>query len=217
MITTHNLQHAAGLIRDVGGVELPAAGLWNIPSGWADIEVSVPRVFGPTLRSRISLKQGMIAIADDPAHSTAHLSLDAASLRTGNATIDHYLQEEVLDTHKYSTLPVRIAAAAHRGGSRWVADGCVTVRGVAIPIELAVSYEGVFRHGPAAMFSAEASVPLRRVLPANSGTRGRLLAGRTLRIDIEIHAEPVHTSAILARSRHAQSGQRRRHAELAAA
>jgi polyisoprenoid-binding protein YceI len=220
MITTHHLRHASGLIRKVGGVELPAAGLWNIPSGWAEIEVSLLQVFGPTLRSRISLKQGMIAIADDPAHSTAHLSLDAASLRTGNETIDGYLQEEVLDTRRYSTLPVRIDTVAHRGGSNWVAEGWVTVRGVARPIELAVSYEGVFRHGPAALFRAEASLPLRSVLPGNRGTRRRLLGGRTLRIDIEIHAEPARTSALHARLGHARSGHTRsewrRDAELAA-
>ena len=212
MIETPNIrQTAADLTRRLGGVELPAAGLWNIPSGWAIIELSVPKLFGPALRSRIRLKQGMIAIADDPSHSTAHLSLDAVSVRTGNHAIDQYLHQEVLDVGKYSTLPVRIATVAHRGGSTWVADGWVTVRGVARPIELAISYEGVFRKGSVALFRAQASLPLRSLLPAEGGMRGRLLAGRTLRMDIEIHAEPVRTS-----TNSALAGQRRQDAELAA-
>ena len=214
-------QTAASLIRSFGGVELPAAGLWNIPSGWASIELSVPKVFGPALRSRIRLKQGMIAIADDPTHSTANLSLDAGSVRTGNYAIDEYLREEVLDVGKYSTLPVRIATVAHCGGSSWIADGWVTVRDAARPVELAISYEGVFRQGSTALFRAQASVPLRSLLPADGGMRGRLLAGRTLRIDIEIHAEPVRASTAHARSGQARSsrvgtGQRRQDAELAA-
>ena len=217
MMKTLSVHHpAADLIRKIDGVELPEAGLWNIPSGWADIELSVPRVFGQALRSRIRLKQGMIAIADDPTHSTAHLSLDATSVRTGNEAIDRYLHAEVLGTHRYSTLPVHIATVSNRGGSSWVADGWVTVRGVARPIELAIRYEGVFRRGPAALFRAEASLPLRDLLPAESGMRWWLLAGRTLRIDIEIHAEPVRASAISARSSHARSGERRRAVELAA-
>lgn len=211
MSETTNLQQAApNLIRTFDGVELPAAGLWHIPSGWASIELSVPRGFGPALRSRIRLKQGMIAIADDPAHSTAHLSLDAASVRTGNATIDDYLHDEVLNTRKCSTIPVHVASVAYSGGSSWAADGWITVRGASTPIELAISYDGVFRRGPAALVRAQATLPLRSLLPATGGLRGRLLAARTLRIDVELHAERIRATAD-----RALVAQRREGAELA--
>jgi polyisoprenoid-binding protein YceI len=192
--------------RNVGGFELPAPGLWNIPSGWANIEVSVPRVFGSSLRMRMRLKQGMIAIADDPTHSTAQLSLDAASLQTGDSARDRYLHDEVLNTDRYATIPVRIATLEHCVGPNWKADGWITVGGVSMPIELDITYRGLLRDGAAARFSARANVPLRPVLDGSTRLRSRFLAGRHLRITIEVHAEPVRASVDLKswidRSRH---------------
>lgn len=182
------------LIRTMDGVEVPAAGLWNIPTGWARIELVVPRMFRPGLRAKIRLKQGMLALADDPTHSTAHFSLDASSLRTGDALVDRYLHNEVLETGKCSTIPVHIGTVEHAGGSQWNADGWITVRGTATPIELTITYDGVHRPGYAARFRAEATMPLRELLPVNTGLRGRFLAGRNVRISIEVHAEPVRAS-----------------------
>jgi len=183
------------LIRAFGDVELPAAGLWNIPPGWATIQLSVPRLLGATVRSMIRLKQGMIAIADDPSHSTAHLSLDALSVRTGEEAIDEFVQRHVLDVDRYSTIPVRIASVQHRSAADWKADGWMTVRGVATPMEFDITYEGLSHNGPAAFFRAQATVPLRNILPASSGLRGRFLASRALGIAIEVYAEPVRATA----------------------
>ncbi|HEY4609334.1 MAG TPA: YceI family protein, partial [Ilumatobacteraceae bacterium] len=188
-------QRTVDLTRVFGDVELPAAGLWNIPPGWATIELSVPRLLGTTMRSMIRLKQGMIAIADDPSHSTAHLSLDALSIRTGEHAVDEFLHHEVLDADRYSTIPVRIAGVRHRSGAMWSADGWVTVRGVATALDFEITYEGLFHKGPAALFRAQTSLPLGSVLPINSGLRSRFFASRTLRIAIELYAEPVRAKA----------------------
>jgi polyisoprenoid-binding protein YceI len=182
------------LVRTVGGVEIPEAGLWNITPGWASIEVAVPRIFGRALLTRMRLKQGMIAIADDPTHSTAHLSLDAASLHTGHAARDRYLHDEVLNTNRYAAIPVRIAAIEHRGGPNWDGHGWITIGGIATPIELAITYEGMDPARCAVLFRAHASVPLRSILAGRTGLRSSFLASRHLRITIEIHAEPVRTS-----------------------
>ena len=147
------------------------------------------------MRSMIRLKQGMIAIADDPSHSTAHLSLDALSIRTGEHAIDEFLHHTVLDVDRCSTIPVRLANVQHRSGAAWSADGWITVRGIATRIDFDITYEGLFQKGPAALFRARASLPLGNILPATSGRRGRFLASRTLRIGIEVYAEPVRATA----------------------
>jgi polyisoprenoid-binding protein YceI len=193
---------ASPAIRTVDGTELPTPGLWNIPAGWVSIELSVRRLFGAAVRTQIRLKQGMIAIADDPTHSTAQVSLDANSLRTGHAPWDRFLHERVLDTISSPTIPVRIAAVEHVEGPNWKGCGWIAIRGVAAPIELALSYDGVFRPGVAARFRATATLPLKTILPVNNGLRGRLLASRNLRIAIDLHAEPVRGSIdIVARTR----------------
>jgi polyisoprenoid-binding protein YceI len=191
--------------------EFPAPGLWNLPSGWARIELSLPRIFGRTLRANMSLKQGMIAIADNPRNSTAHLSLDAASLQTGNSARDRYLHDEVLNSGRYATIPVRVAAIEHCGGPTWKAHGWITIAGVATPIELTVAYEGIRGQRAAAVFRAHADVPLRSIMEGSRGMRGRFLAGRQLRISIELHAEPVRPSGgYESRSRQAMSDPNRR-------
>ena len=184
-------------IRTVDGVELPAPGLWNIPSGWASIELSVPKVFGRALRTRLRLKQGMIAIADDPTHSTANLSLDATSLRTGHPARDRYLHDRVLDTDRYSTIPVRIATIEHCDGPHWKADGWFTIGGVSTPMELDLTYEGSRRAGSIATFSAHGNIPLRGILAGRNELRSRMLAARHIHISVEVHAEPVRATAIL--------------------
>jgi polyisoprenoid-binding protein YceI len=191
---TSQQRTALDLIRAFGDVELPTAGLWNVPPGWATIELSVPRLLGTMMRSKVRLKQGMIAIADDPSHSTAQLSLDALSIRTGDEAIDEFLHHQVLDVDRYSTIPVRIASVQHVGGHAWTADGWITIRGVTTPIDFDVTYEGMFHKG-AAFFRARTSLPLRHILPTTGGLRGRFFASRTLRIAIEVYAEPVRAAA----------------------
>src|SRR5436190_23402895 len=90
-------QHTVDLTRVFGDVELPSACLWNIPPGWATVELSVPRLLGTTMRWMIRLKQGMIAIADDASHSTPHLSLCAPSIRTGVHSFEQLFHNELLD------------------------------------------------------------------------------------------------------------------------
>ena len=110
------------------------------------------------------LKQGMIAIADNPTHSTANLSLDATSLRTGHPARDRYLRDEVLQTDRYSTIPVRIATIEHCVGPHWKADGWITVGGISTAMELDLTYEGSRRGGSIATFSAQGDIPLRGIL-----------------------------------------------------
>jgi polyisoprenoid-binding protein YceI len=193
---TSTSRTSSDLIRTVDGVELPAAGLWNIPSGWASIELSVPKVFGRALRTHLRLKQGMIAIADDPTHSTANLSLDATSLRTGHPARDRYLHDRVLNTDRYSTIPVRIATIEHSDGPHWKADGWITVGGVSTAMELDLTYEGSRRAGSIATFTAHGNIPLRGILAGRNDLRSRLLAARHIHISVEVHAEPVRAAAI---------------------
>jgi polyisoprenoid-binding protein YceI len=187
---------SSNLIRTVDGIELPTPGLWNIPSGWASIELSVPKVLGRALRTRLRLKQGMIAIADDPTHSTANLSLDATSLRTGHPARDRYLHDKVLNTDRYSTIPVRIATIEHCSGPHWKADGWITVGGVSTAMELDLTYGGSYRDGSIATFSAHGNIPLRGILAGRNELRSRLLAGQHIHISVEVHAEPVRATAI---------------------
>ena len=191
-------RHASSdLIRTVDGVELPSPGLWNIPSGWASIELSIPQFFGRAVRTNLRLKQGLIAIADDPAHSTANLTLDATSLRTGHPTRDRFLHDKVLSTDRYSTIPVRIATIEHCDGPHWKADGWITIGGVSTAIELDLIYEGSRRAGSIATFTAHGNIPLRGILAGRNEFRSRLLAARHLHISVEIHAEPVRTAPIV--------------------
>ena len=162
--------HASSdLIRAVDGVQLPAPGLWNIPSGWASIGLSVPKIFGRALRTRVRLKQGMIAIADNPTHSTANLSLNAASLRTGHPARDRYLHDEVLQTDRYSTIPVRIATIEHCAGPHWKADGWITVGGISTAMELDLTYEG-----RVAAVRCDLQRPRRHSPSGDSGRKERL-------------------------------------------
>lgn len=162
------------LTRTIDGVELPAAGLWNVPAGRATVTLAMPRVLDRVIGARIRVRQGTIAIADNPANSTAQFTLEVA----GRAPV-----------------PVRVTKIEHRRGSMWTAVGWMTIDDVATPLDFTITYSGVHHRWPAALFRADVTLPLRHLVGGDGGWRARLLGNGAVRAAIEIHAVPMRPSA----------------------
>ncbi|MFN0090767.1 MAG: YceI family protein [Acidimicrobiales bacterium] len=128
--------------RTVAGVELPAAGVWAIDPGHAEVGF-VGRHFGLTkVRGRFTGVDGAVTIADDPTASHVEVTLDMASVSTGDQSCDDHLRSgDFFDVEHHPTAAYRSTAVVLDGASG-VVDGELTIKGITRPVRLQVDYLG---------------------------------------------------------------------------
>jgi polyisoprenoid-binding protein YceI len=91
--------------RTIDGVEIPAAGRWEIDQAHSSVEFSVRHLMISKVRGRFSKFAGAIHVADRPEDSWVELSIDAASIDTREASRDEHLRSpDFLDVERHPTL-----------------------------------------------------------------------------------------------------------------
>jgi polyisoprenoid-binding protein YceI len=134
--------HDMNATRSLEEVEVPAAGTWAIDPGHAEVGF-VGRHFGLTkVRGRFTGIDGAVTIADDPAESYVEVTIDMATVSSGNDTRDDHLRSvDFFDVENHPTATFRSTAVAVTGSSG-VVDGDLTIKGVSRPVRLQVEYLG---------------------------------------------------------------------------
>src|SRR3954451_23335142 len=94
--------------RSTTPIELPAAGLWTIDPGHADVGF-VGRHFGLTkVRGRFTGVRGTITIADQPAESSVEVVIDVGTVNSGDQSRDDHLRSaDFFDVEHYPTATFR--------------------------------------------------------------------------------------------------------------
>jgi polyisoprenoid-binding protein YceI len=128
--------------RAVSGVELPAAGVWGIDPGHAEVGF-VGRHFGLSkIRGRFTGVDGAVVIADDPAASSVEVTIDMRSVSSGDQTRDDHLRSaDFFDVEHHPAATYRSTVVTVTGTSGTV-DGELTIKGVTRPVRLQVDYLG---------------------------------------------------------------------------
>jgi polyisoprenoid-binding protein YceI len=134
--------HDMNAIRSLDDVEVPAAGTWAIDPGHAEVGF-VGRHFGLTkVRGRFTGIDGAVTIADDPADSYVEVTIDMATVSSGNEGRDDHLRSaDFFDVDNHPTAAFRSTAVAVTGSSG-IVDGDLTIKGVSRPVRLQVEYLG---------------------------------------------------------------------------
>jgi polyisoprenoid-binding protein YceI len=133
-------------------------------------------------------------VADDPAASSVEVTIDAASIDTGDATRDGHLRSaDFLDVEGHPSLTFTSTGVRAAGSGRWAVDGDLTVRGVTRTVVLDVELEGVAADpwgGERAVFSASTEIDREDFgLVWNQALEGGgVLVGRKVKIEIEAEA-----------------------------
>lgn len=128
--------------RTVDGVELPAAGVWSIDPGHAEVGF-VGRHFGLTkVRGRFTGIEGTVTIGDDPEDSHVEVRIDMRTVTSGDQTRDDHLRSADLfdvDNHPSATFrSTRVEVVSTSGAL----DGELTIKGITRPVRLSVDYLG---------------------------------------------------------------------------
>jgi polyisoprenoid-binding protein YceI len=145
----------------VGGNEYPAPGRWTIDPGHAEVSF-VGRHFGLTkVRGRFTGVTGHADIAEDITDSTLAVTIDMATVHSGDATRDDHLRSVDLfhvEAHPQATFR---STSITVDGTTGTVTGDLTIKGITRSVALEVHYVGHARDpwdNDRAVFSASATI-----------------------------------------------------------
>ncbi|GAA2966199.1 YceI family protein [Actinokineospora diospyrosa] len=189
---------SAGATRVVGGVELPAAGVWKIDPGHAEVGFIGRHFMLTKVRGRFTGVDGAVTVAERPEDSAVLVTIDMTSVTSGDQTRDDHLRsDDFFDVAAHPTATFSSTSVSWIG-SGGVLDGELTIKGVARPVSLKVEHLGVVRDpwgNDRAVFSAKGRInredwglSWNMVLEA-----GGILVSKE--IDLELEVELVRETA----------------------
>ncbi|MEX2551070.1 MAG: YceI family protein [Nitriliruptoraceae bacterium] len=126
-------------------ITLPQTGTWTIDPSHSSVEFIAKHLVVSKVRGRFGSFSGTIEVADPIEGSKVDVSLDAASIDTGDTDRDGHLQSgDFLDVERFPQLTFRSTGAHRRDDRTWSIPGELTIRGATKPVTLDVEYLGVF-------------------------------------------------------------------------
>ncbi len=126
-------------------ITLPQTGTWTIDPSHSSVEFIAKHLVVSKVRGRFDAFSGTIEVADPVEQSKVEVSLDAASINTGDPDRDgHVKSGDFLDVERFPQLTFRSTGAHRRDGQIWSIPGELTIRDTTKPVTLEVEYLGVF-------------------------------------------------------------------------
>lgn len=183
--------------RTIDGVEAPRAGTWTIDAAHSSVEVIARHLMLAKVRGRFGSFAGEIVVGDTPEDSSVEVTIDAASIDTGETKRDEHLRSpDFLDVENHPTLTFRSSGARRTSERTLEVDGDLTIRGVARPVTLDVEYLGVTQDpwgNTRAAFSATTEIDREEFgITWNQALEtGGVMVGRKLKVELEVSA--VHS------------------------
>lgn len=183
--------YTASATRSVSGNEYPAPGRWTIDPGHAEVGF-VGRHFGLTkVRGRFTGVAGRADIAEDITDSTLMVTIDMATVHSGDVTRDDHLRSaDLFDVEAHPQATFRSTSIAVDGTTGTV-TGELTIKDVTRSVSLEVHYVGHAKDpwdNDRAVFSASTTInredwglTWNMLLEA-----GGLLVSKEIRLEIEV-------------------------------
>lgn len=129
--------------RTVDGLELPAAGRYELDLSHSSVGFSVRHLMVSRTRGRFADFSGTIVIGEDPLDSSVEVSIKAASIDTRDDGRDEHLRSaDFFDVEQHPELTYRSTKVTPAAGGTWLVEGDLTIAGVTNPVPLTVTFEG---------------------------------------------------------------------------
>jgi len=133
--------NTATVVRE--GIEIPAAGTWEIDASHSSVGFVVRHLMVSKVRGSFGAFEGRIDIGADPTSSSVDVQIDAGSIYTGDANRDGHLRSpDFLDIDRWPHLRFRSTEVTEVDGNRFKLLGELTIRDVTRPVTLDVEYLG---------------------------------------------------------------------------
>ena len=171
--------------------QVPVAGRWRIDPGRTEVGFMGRHLVFTRVRGRFRGVEGFVDVAADPEASTVQVSIDMASVDSGDSARDEHLRSaELFDVEQFPVAIFRGKAVQWSGHNGKLA-GELMIKGVTCPVELDVAYLGAVIDpwgGERAAFSARATVNredwgISWNMPLAGGG---LLVGKEIQLELEL-------------------------------
>jgi polyisoprenoid-binding protein YceI len=182
------------VLQSAGQGGLPSPGVWTIDPAHTIVRATARHLALSRVDGRFTELDGAITVADPIEASRVEVTIEAASIDTGNRDRDAHLRSpDFLDVKQFPVLTYRSTGLTRQADDRWLLNGELTIRDITRPVPLDVRYGG---SGPdpwgGTRMAATATGQLARSdyeITWNMGLPGGLtLIGPTLRLDLDIQA-----------------------------
>lgn len=173
---------------------LTPPGTWVIDPAHTIVRATARHLALSRVEGRFTRFAGEIRIADPPERSSVAVTIEAASIDTGNQDRDAHLRSpDFLDAERFPTVSYRSGGLTRLTDERWLVDGTLTIRDITREVTLDTTYGG---NGPdpwgGTRLAVRASTELARQdyeMNWNMGLPGGLVVvGPTLRVDLDVQA-----------------------------
>jgi polyisoprenoid-binding protein YceI len=198
---------ALSIIHATAKLEPVPAMTWTLDPAHSSVTFSAKHMMVTTVRGSMQLRD--VDLAFDPhdlSASSVHVSLDAASINTGQEARDQHLRSaDFLETEAHPTIDF-VSTRIEPDGGDYRILGDLTIRGVTRPVVLDAAFAGIvpnMQGGQRAAFSASAMIEREEFgLTWNVALeQGGWLVGKQIKIEIELAAvsveQPAHAESDL--------------------
>jgi polyisoprenoid-binding protein YceI len=110
----------------------------------SSIEAIVRHLVIAKVKGRFLSFSGLVHVAEDPIQSWAEVTIDAASIDTGEPQRDEHLRSaDFLDVKRYPTIDFKTTFLSKTGRGKFQAGGDLTMRGQTHPVSVDCEYKGL--------------------------------------------------------------------------
>ncbi|GAA2634196.1 YceI family protein [Streptomyces axinellae] len=174
---------------------LPQTGVWMFDPPHTSIRFVARHVGMAHVHGRFTRFDGGIRVAERMEDSYIEITIDAASIDTGNKSRDNHLRSpDFLDVERFPYLHFVSNRLVHRSGTKWTVQGTLTLHGVSRTVSLDTTYLGAVNGGYAEELrcAAQATAELHRedytLNWRNMLARGIAIVGPTVKLEMDIQA-----------------------------
>lgn len=130
--------------RDFEGTAIPLPGTYTIDASHSRIGFVAKHLVVSKVRGAFEEFAGSLTFAENPLESSAEVTIQAASINTGDKGRDEHVRTgDFLLVEEHPTLSFTTTSLTPKGKGEFVAAGDLTIRGVTKPVELDLEFEGV--------------------------------------------------------------------------
>jgi len=185
---------ATTLTREYQGLQIPEAGTYALDQGHTTVEFVGRHLMITKVRGRFTEFDGQIVIGDTPEESSVEVTINAASVNSGDDRRDDHLRSpDFLDVESYPTITFRSTRVDINNDGTAKVTGDLTVKDVTRPVTLDVEFDGASPDpwgGQRLGFTASAEIDREDWgLTWNVALEtGGMLVGKKIRLEFNVQA-----------------------------